>query len=51
MARERTIGEVATMGGKARWRGIPKEERSQRMRELLRIRWARERVKAVAKRL
>ena len=43
------VADMAAMGGKARWRGIPKQERVRRMRELLRIRWARERAKAAAK--
>ena len=33
--------DVAVMGGKARWRGIPKEERASAMREVVAVRWAR----------
>lgn len=40
MAQELTISQVASMGGRARWRGVSKAERSAQMREILRRRYA-----------
>lgn len=34
-----TITEFATMGGKARWKGTNKKERSKAMSELARLSW------------
>ena len=32
---------VSHLGGKARWRGIPKDQRSRIMREVVRVRWTK----------
>ena len=37
----KTITQVAQMGGKARWRGVSKSERSEAMRKAVKARWAK----------
>ena len=43
MAKEMTVRELAELGGKARWKAVPKAERSARMRRLVLRRWKKAR--------
>jgi len=36
-----TVGEMAKMGGKARWADVPPEKRSEIARKAVQARWAR----------
>lgn len=39
MTKPMTLKEFAALGGKASWKGISKEERSKRMKNLANKRW------------
>jgi hypothetical protein len=39
-----TVKEMAKLGGKARWAGVPPEKRSEIARKAVQARWARARV-------
>ena len=40
MTKPKTITQVASLGGKARWQGVSKAERSEAMRKAVNARWA-----------
>jgi hypothetical protein len=41
MTKPQTITQVAQMGGKARWQGVSKADRSEAMRRAVQARWKR----------
>jgi hypothetical protein len=45
MTKPKTITQVAHLGGKARWQGVSKADRSEAMRRAVNTRWAARREK------
>jgi len=44
-----TVEEMAKMGGKARWTGVPPEKRSEIARKAVQARWARAKARKAEK--
>ncbi len=41
MKKPKTISDLAQMGGKARWKGVSKDDRSEAMRKAVKARWSK----------
>ena len=41
MKKPLTISDLAKMGGKARWEGVSKTDRSEAMRQAVKARWSK----------